>query len=654
MTGIVRSIIWGFVEMRFFNSVRALPLGMALCATLFGAAGASAAGGTWTALAHQPSFNACEPFLLTDGSILVCAYYTDRSVWKLTPDSTGSYINGTWTQMAPMHDYRLYFGSSVLADGRVITCGGEYSSGGSETNHCEIYDPVANVWTAISGPGWSEVGDAPSMVLPDGRFFMGSIGTGQTAFYNPVTNSWSAGPNTSNGSSTEEVWTLIGDGTVLNVLAYNHPDTQKYIISSNNWIDSGRTPGDLVDSSSLEMGGGMLLPNGTVFCMGANPVDDIYTPGSNPSDPGTWVKGPNPPSVGGKGLVAADAPMAMLPNGKILLALGPYTPGSFGSPTYMCEYDGSTIYQVANPGNSSGYPYNGRFLLLPTGQVLFTNSTNQIYIYTPDGTYDPSWAPSITSYPTVVQQGSSYVLQGTQLNGISGGNSYGDDSTNFTNYPILRTQNAGGTVTYFRTFNHSTMGVQTGSTVVSTHFTVPSSAPIGATTLYAVANGIPSVGQTLYVVGPNVFLPSSYSILLGNYVSGSLSSMFFADGQSLVVSNAPTINLLQPAIQIVGSATSTVFAPTTLQVTVTSSVSTPGLNQIVQLYNFSTGIYDTIDTRPATISSQTINVGPSSGMSNYVNSTTGEVRAKLNFLKVAATTSASYTANIDQLTFTIK
>ena len=46
--------------------------------------------------------------------------------YKLTPDNTGSYVNGTWTKMASLPTgYRPYaFASAVLADGRLVIVGG--------------------------------------------------------------------------------------------------------------------------------------------------------------------------------------------------------------------------------------------------------------------------------------------------------------------------------------------------------------------------------------------------------------------------------------------------------------------------------------------------------------------------------------------------
>jgi hypothetical protein len=58
------------------------------------------------------------------------------------------------------------------------------------------------------------------------------------------------------------------------------------------------------------------------------------------------------------------------------------------------------------------------------------------------------------------------------------------------------TNQVGGHVFYARTHNHSTMGVATGSAIVSTNFDVPARAETGTSSLEIVANGIPSAAVT--------------------------------------------------------------------------------------------------------------------------------------------------------------
>jgi hypothetical protein len=130
-------------------------------------------------------------------------------------------------------------------------------------------------------------------------------------------------------------------------------------------------------------------------------------------------------------------------------------------------------------------------LLLPTGDVLLSALSSDIRVYQPDGAPDASWAPEITSCPSSVRPGHTYTLHGRQLNGLSQANSYGDDATMATNFPVVRIRNlATNHVFYCRTHSHSTMAVATGNVVHSTQFEVPSNIELGPSQLCVVANGI--------------------------------------------------------------------------------------------------------------------------------------------------------------------
>jgi hypothetical protein len=146
-----------------------------------------------------------------------------------------------------------------------------------------------------------------------------------------------------------------------------------------------------------------------------------------------------------------------------------------------------------NPPTNGGPPYVGRMLLLPTGQVMFASGGTNIQVYTPSGSPDPTWLPTITTSPSTLETGHTYTLYGRQINGLSQAVSYGDDAQMATNYPIVRVQNnASGHATYCKTSNHSTLGVNTGTTIQTTQFAVPAGTPLGASQLAVIANGIAS------------------------------------------------------------------------------------------------------------------------------------------------------------------
>ena len=148
----------------------------------------------------------------------------------------------------------------------------------------------------------------------------------------------------------------------------------------------------------------------------------------------------------------------------------------------LYEFDGTAFKQEKSKNTDL-------MLLLPTGQVLVSGTS----VYTGKGKPNRSWAPTITSFPSIVMPRCHYQISGTQFNGLSQANALGDEFEAFTNYPLVRiTNNGTGHVFYARTHDHSTMGVATGSTIVSTNFDVSPQTESGPSKLVVVANGIGS------------------------------------------------------------------------------------------------------------------------------------------------------------------
>jgi hypothetical protein len=486
---------------------------------------ATATGGTWQDVTKAPG-SLVSPLLLTDGTVI--AQSGDTPYWyKLTPDNTGSYAHGTWSSIANLPlvngaQYApLYHASAVLPDGRVIIEGGEYnnSNHGVWTNAGAIYDPVADSWTPVAPPfssAWAQIGDAQSVVLPDGTFMLATCcayNPTADAYLNPKSLAWTSVPGP-NGAAPlryqdEQGYELLPNGYVLTVDVWqdypngNATKAERYDPAMRKWRSAGNTPVSLIDPAqcgNYEVGPAVLRGDGTVVAFGGNTgcvtgaTDDptaIYKSGTN-----AWTAGPNVPAVcGSDGTTScdlADAPAALLPDGNILFAA---SAGYGGMPTHFFEYGSSnTIAQVSDPlhnaSTSGAYYYN--FLVLPNGQVLMTDFSKTAEVYTPAGSTVANWAPRILSVPASVTTGKSYQIIGEQLNGRSQGAYYGDDAQMATNYPILRlTNTASGHVSYARSTGFSTMSVA-AKTLGSAKFVLPAGIETGPSTMVAVANGIAS------------------------------------------------------------------------------------------------------------------------------------------------------------------
>ena len=265
-------------------------------------------------LANQPTDGAGLGFLMTDGTVIFQG--KGLSDWsKLTPDQSGSYLNGTWSQIAslPAGYAPMDFASQVLADGRLVILGGEYNSGVFVlTNLGAIYDPLADSWTPLTAPaGWGYIGDSPSVVLPGGQFLVGDKLDVLMAELDPASLQWTAVASTGKSDiNAEEGWTLLPDGSVLTIDVTNAQNSERYIPSLATWISAGNTPVDLHSpgggncriygggcyTPAGEIGPAMLRPDGTVFATGASKSGAartaLYTPPAVLTDAGSWTARP--------------------------------------------------------------------------------------------------------------------------------------------------------------------------------------------------------------------------------------------------------------------------------------------------------------------------------------------------------------------------
>jgi hypothetical protein len=150
-----------------------------------------------------------------------------------------------------------------------------------------------------------------------------------------------------------------------------------------------------------------------------------------------------------------------------------------------------------------------------------------------------------------------------------------------------------------------------------------------------------------------VVLPSTVSLFRGVLYSGSLSSLFFTDGNVLEVLTGPTLNNTEAPVQVVVTGTSPTLTPTSLTFTVTAKVDTAGTAQVISLYNYSTAKYDVLDTRAGTTSNQTVTVTASGTLSNYVNASK-TVQARVAYPQTGPTLIYRWDASIDLTNWTIQ
>jgi hypothetical protein len=500
----------------------------------FGPAGTAS---PWTPLKNPAPFGTPGTMLLeSDGTVLVHSE-PDNNVtggttawWKLTPDSTGSYIDGTWSQIASMpKGYSpLYFGSAILPDGRMIVEGGEYIGENAVwSNRGAIYNPLTNTWASVAPPpGWSNIGDSASDVLPNGTFMLehpcntcltNPEATVDDALLNARTLTWTVIPAVGKEDpNDEEGWTLEPSGQLLTVEVWALPQAQLYNPSTQSWSFAGAMPpgGNPVNPLPVvELGPQVELPGGNTFVVGGGtstqePPTPCTTDAATQTalyhyqagTAGTWTAGPEIPAIGGLEFASTDGPGSVLPDGNVLFDASACV---YNAPTHFFLYHASsnTLTQIPDTPNAPNITsYQTRLLALPNGQVLYNDGSSQLEVYTAGGTPNASWRPSITFLNSVkLAPGGTYTVTGRQLAGLDPGATYGDDVQDNTNFPLVRiTNSATGVVTYARTSGWTSVSINPG-TASSTNFTLPAGTPAGRSTLVVVANGIASAPATVTI-----------------------------------------------------------------------------------------------------------------------------------------------------------
>jgi hypothetical protein len=311
----------------------------------------------------------------------------------------------------------------------------------------------------------------------------------------------------------EENWNLLSDGTVLTVDAYVDKvvflppnNSERYDPAKDMWTSAGNTqvklPDSFTTSNTSEVGPAVLRPDGTVIAFGAIKDNAVYK-----TSTGTWMAGPPFPMVAGMQLNVQDGPASLLPCGNVLVMASP----GQNAPSTFFEFDGNNLNKVTQPQSNQKNvgSYEGRMVILPTGQVLYSDGSKTMSVYTADPVAcppDPGSAPTITNSPAIIVRGNNktYQVSGTQFNGKSQGASYGNDAQSATNYPLVQLYNPiTGDLFYCRTHDHNSMGVPsmgvaTGNLIVTTNFECPNG-DVGLNLLYVVANGIASQGVAVLV-----------------------------------------------------------------------------------------------------------------------------------------------------------
>lgn len=148
-------------------------------------------------------------------------------------------------------------------------------------------------------------------------------------------------------------------------------------------------------------------------------------------------------------------------------------------------------------------------------------------------------------------------------------------------------------------------------------------------------------------------LPAQYSLIRGEYQSGSLSDLFSSDDSKLVIKRERGMSLgaVQIMVDVVGE--SPIISASELKFVYEGSSSLANATLTLRLFNYSTNQYNTVDVRTIGTNDETVEVIITTNASNYINPTTGEVKARI-LIEKSGFVPAAWNARHDLVNWIIK
>ena len=443
------------------------------------------ANATATRSASQVNFNqyyqliAClgdDPSMLLQGGNILVGDLINGNTFIYNPGTNSWSQSGSKVYPEPSDEE----GWAKMAGGKILNYD-LFASIETAGSYAETYNPGTGLWSSVSPSDGSAAGTIPQLSSPSVNYELGPIlrlqdgrmfvigGTQHTALFTPSTTTWAAGPDI--------IGTLNG-----NPSPFGADDAPAAILPNGHVIfaaDAG--PSQFTSSGNITAGSNIItgIPSTAILQV-------FWSVSGNGIPTGSYIASVDSPS---QVHIAFNA-TATITGDSIKWG------GTHSLPTQLFDFNPATntISPVSPAIPDGNLPFEGaystRMLILPTGQVLFSDFMSQLWVYTPDGAPNPALRPVVNG--VTYNGGGIFTLTGKQLNGQSAGAAFGDDDQMDSNYPIIRMVNAAGNVFYARTTNWSSVGVDGGTTPETVNFTLNPLLPPGNYSLIVGGAGISS------------------------------------------------------------------------------------------------------------------------------------------------------------------
>jgi hypothetical protein len=347
-----------------------------------------------------PAACSCVPGAELDGG-------EDARVWNPTTN--------TFTRFPITQTQTFCAGHVPLADGRTLVVGGHDGANFYGLPDTNVWNPTTRTWTRVADMAYARWYPTATR-LPDGRVLAvsGAITPGSNAnvpeVYDPVANTWTALTSASRANPLYSFLFVLPDGTVLNA----GPDisTRRLNVATRTWTTVGNS---IVSGHSAVMyAPGRIMKSGT--------LGDPDFPGPS-VDARTVVVDMNAPSPAWRQTASMAFPRAyhnlvLLPDGTVLAVGGERTTEgrNVSQAVYAAEiWNPVTETWRTVASMQRARLYHSTALLLPDGRVVSAGGEFPPYLEQNAQIYSPPYLfngarPTVTSTPAAVAYGSPFLL----------------------------------------------------------------------------------------------------------------------------------------------------------------------------------------------------------------------------------------------------
>lgn len=331
-----------------------------------------------------------------------------------------------WTVVGALVQPRTLHAATVLADGRVLTAGGDDGSRFLDT--AELFDPLSGQWSTTGSMSTRRSGPV-AVLLRDGRVLVAGgngPGSSSTELFAPPSGTWAAGERMIHGRTGHSA-TMLADGRVLIVGgiggigapasdAHTQP-AEVYDPAGGTWTATGRMAFNRVGHTATLLHDGRVLVAGGRTQSAGQPrsSSEIFDPTDN-----TWTPTGDMPTA------RTDHTALELRDGSVIVAGGAGLGGK--TITAVDRFDPAAGQWAAAGDLEVGFT-SGRSALLCDGTVLFAGGQSDgddlAQIYDPRNGIVTASASLPTRHAfatlTVLQDGRALLAGGTGPEGAAAG-----------------------------------------------------------------------------------------------------------------------------------------------------------------------------------------------------------------------------------------